>query len=185
MHQAGYACRQARESELNIPICFWVKLDPEGGNKGVEFQVDSSWGCKQCMVVAVYLKLREKVYRKLQFWGGNYQVLAYCRGGQPFQSEDQMRLSGATRGPEWQTKTPKWGCIGPILQYFYCKAGKSVRRLVLLAMKKYFNVRLDGWSRQQNNIRPTSFWRRAVRNNRCRQTWIRFVAHAQCIQGNS
>ena len=28
------------------------------------------------------------------------------------------------------------------LQYFYCKAGKSVRRLVLLAMKKYVNVRL-------------------------------------------
>ena len=26
-----------------------------------------------------------------------------------------------------------------ILQYFYCKAGKSVRRLVLLAMKKYFS----------------------------------------------
>ena len=38
------------------------------------------------------------------------------------------------------------------LQYFYCKAGKSVRRLVLLAMKKYVNVRLDGWARQQKNV---------------------------------
>ena len=38
------------------------------------------------------------------------------------------------------------------LQYFYCKAGKSVRRLVLLAMKKYVNVRLDGSARQQKNV---------------------------------
>ena len=38
------------------------------------------------------------------------------------------------------------------LQYFYCKAGKSVRRLVLLAMEKYVNVRLDGWARQQKNV---------------------------------
>ena len=27
----------------------------------------------------------------------------------------------------------------------------------------------------------TSFWRRAVRNNRCRQAWLRCVEHAQCI----
>ena len=58
-----------------------------------------------------------------------------------------MRLSGAARGPEWPTKTPKWG-----LQYLYCKAGISVRRLVLLAMKKYFNVLLDGWDWQQKNV---------------------------------
>ena len=31
-----------------------------------------------------------------------------------------------------------------IVQYLYCKAGKSVRRLVLLATNKYVNVRLDG-----------------------------------------
>ena len=31
----------------------------------------------------------------------------YSRGGQPFQSEGQMRLSGTARGPECQTKTPK------------------------------------------------------------------------------
>ena len=59
-----------------------------------------------------------------------------------------MRHSGAARGPEWQTKTPKWGCI----TLFYCKAGTSVRRLVLLAMKKYVNVRLDGWPQQQKNV---------------------------------
>ena len=54
-----------------------------------------------------------------------------------------MRLIGAARGPESQTKTPKLVCRY-ILQYFYCKAGKSVSILVLLAMKKYVNVRLDG-----------------------------------------
>ena len=47
-------------------------------------------------------------------------------------------------------ETPKMRLY--ILQYFYCKAGKSMRRLVLLAMEKYFNVRLDGWDRQQNNV---------------------------------
>ena len=36
--------------------------------------------------------------------------------------------------------------------YFYCKAGKSVIRLVLHAMNKYFNVLLDGLARQQKNV---------------------------------
>ena len=78
-------------------------------------------------------------------------VCNYNMGGQPFQSEGQMRLSGAARGPECQTKTvnTKMRMYIILLQYFYCKA---VRRLVLLAMKKYFNVRLDGWARQQNNV---------------------------------
>ena len=80
-----------------------------------------------------------------------------------------------------------------ILQYFYCKAGISVRRLVLLAMKKYFNVPLDGRARQQKNViemgvreqgakarlcvGPTSFWRRVVRSSRCHQAWLRCVEH--------
>ena len=33
------------------------------------------------------------------------------QGRATFQSEGQMTLSGAARGPEWQTKTPTWGCI--------------------------------------------------------------------------
>ena len=71
------------------------------------------------------------------------------QGREPFQSEGHMRLSGAASGPEWHTKTPT---NEDLLQYFYCKAGKSVRWLVLLAMKKYVNVRLDGWARQQKNV---------------------------------
>ena len=39
-----------------------------------------------------------------------------------------------------------------ILQSLYFKAGKSVRRLVRLAMKKYFNVRLDGLARQHKIV---------------------------------
>ena len=51
-----------------------------------------------------------------------------------------MRLSGAARGQDKRkTKMRIY-----ILQYFYCKVGKSGRRLVLLAMKKYLNVRLYG-----------------------------------------
>ena len=70
-----------------------------------------------------------------------------------FSERGPDETSGAARGPEWQTKTPKWGCNPMyILQYFYYKAGRSVRRLVLLAMEKYFNVRLDGWARQQKNV---------------------------------
>ena len=53
-----------------------------------------------------------------------------------------MRLSRAARGPELQTKTQNEDCI--LLQYLYCKSGKSVRWLVLLAMEKDINVRLDG-----------------------------------------
>ena len=109
----------------------------------------------------------------------------YNRGGQPFQSEGQMRLSGAARGSEWQTETTKWECI---IQ----RSRKSVRRLVLLPIKKYVNVRLDGWARQQKNVieiavreqrakarLPTSLWRRAVRNSRPRQIWLRCVE--QCF----
>ena len=53
-----------------------------------------------------------------------------------------MRLSRAARGPELQTKTQNEDCI--LLQCLYCKSGKSVRWLVLLAMEKDINVRLDG-----------------------------------------
>ena len=49
-----------------------------------------------------------------------------------------MRLSRAARGPELQNED----CI--LLQYLYCKSGKSVRLLVLLAMEKDINVWLDG-----------------------------------------
>ena len=55
-----------------------------------------------------------------------------------------MRLSGVARGPGVTNENPKMRMYIIILQYFYCNAGKSVRRLVLLAMKKYLNVRLDG-----------------------------------------
>ena len=65
-----------------------------------------------------------------------------CKVGQPFQNGGQMRLSRAARGPELQTKTQNEDCI--LLQYLYCKSGNSVRWLVLLAMEKDINVRLDG-----------------------------------------
>ena len=38
------------------------------------------------------------------------------------------------------------------IQYFYGNTGKSVRWIMLLDMKKYFNVRFDGRARQQKNV---------------------------------
>ena len=72
----------------------------------------------------------------------------------------QSRATFSERGPDetFQSSSragvtnenPKWGCI--ILQYLYCKSGKSVRWLVLLAMEKDINVRLDGWAWQEQNV---------------------------------
>ena len=70
------------------------------------------------------------------------RTFVYAKVGQPFQNGGQLRLSRAARGPELQTKTQNEDCI--LLQYLYCKSGKSVRWLVLLAMEKDINVRLDG-----------------------------------------
>ena len=63
--------------------------------------------------------------------------------GQPFQNGGQMRLSRAARGPELQTKTQNENAYY-YNKYVYCKSGKSVIWLVLLAMEKDINVRLDG-----------------------------------------
>ena len=65
---------------------------------------------------------------------------------------EQGRATFSERGPDDTFRSSSWAGVtneNPnmrmyILQYFYCKAGKSVTRLVLLAMKKYFNVRLEG-----------------------------------------
>ena len=64
----------------------------------------------------------------------------------------QSRATFSERGPDETfhsssragvtNKNPKLGCI--LLQYLYCKSGKSVRWLVLLAMEEDINVRLDG-----------------------------------------
>ena len=66
----------------------------------------------------------------------------------------QGRATFSERGPDetfrsssWagvSNENPKMGMYIPYYNTFICKAGKSVRRLVVLAMKKYFNVRLDG-----------------------------------------
>ena len=57
---------------------------------------------------------------------------------------------------ESQTKTPTYEDVGLYnfitKTFINYKAGKSMRRLVLLAMKEYVNVRLDGRARQQNNV---------------------------------
>ena len=57
-----------------------------------------------------------------------------------------MRLTGVARGPEARVtnENTKMRMYAYTLQNFYYKAGKSMRRLVLLAMKEYVNVRLDG-----------------------------------------
>ena len=57
-----------------------------------------------------------------------------------------MRLTGVAHGPEARVtnENTKMRMHAYILQNFYYKAGKSMRRLVLLAMKEYVNVRLDG-----------------------------------------
>ena len=65
---------------------------------------------------------------------------------------NQGRATFTEQGPNETFRSSSWAGVtneNPkimmyILQLFYCKAGKSLRRLVLLAMKKYFNVRLDG-----------------------------------------
>ena len=73
-------------------------------------------------------------------------AMLYGRGGQPFQNEGHVRLCGVARGPKPRVtnENTKMRMSAYILQYFYCKAGKSMRRLVLLAMKEYVNVRPDG-----------------------------------------
>ena len=42
-----------------------------------------------------------------------------------------------------------------------------MRRLVLLAMKKYFNVRLDGLARQQNNVIEMTVREQGVKARLC------------------
>ena len=72
----------------------------------------------------------------------------------------QGRATFSERGPDETFRSSSWAGVtneNPkmrtyILQCFYCETGKSVRRLVLLAMKKYFNVRLVGWARPQKNV---------------------------------
>ena len=64
----------------------------------------------------------------------------------------QWRATFSEWGPDETFRSSSWAGVTSentkmrmyILQYFYCKAGKSVIRLVLLAMKKYVNIRLDG-----------------------------------------
>ncbi len=66
----------------------------------------------------------------------------------------RVRLSVVLeRGPDETFRSSSWAGVTKenpkmrmyILQYFYCKAVKSVDGcMVLLAMKNYFNVRLDG-----------------------------------------
>ena len=93
-----------------------------------------------------------------------------------FSERGPDETSGAARGSEWQTKTPNWGCNPMyILQYFYCKAGISVRRLVLRVMKKYFNVQLDGWARQQKNVIEMGVWER-------RRDFVYFILEKSCSQ---
>ena len=61
-----------------------------------------------------------------------------------------MRLSRAARGPELHTKTQNEECI--LLQYLYCKSGKSVRWLVLLAMEKSFRWRSERRERRRDFV---------------------------------
>ena len=56
------------------------------------------------------------------------------------------------------------------IQYFYCKAGKSVRRLVLLAMKKYFN----------DNRRMPLRWRSESRERR--RDFVHFILEKSCSE---
>ena len=75
---------------------------------------------------------------------------------------DQGRATFSERGSDETFRSSSWAGVSnenpkmrmyiPYYNTFICKAGKSVRRLVVLAMKKYFNVRLDGWARQQSNV---------------------------------
>ena len=115
----------------------------------------------------------------------------------------QGRATFSERGPDETFRSSSWAGVTNkntkmrmyVLQYFYCKAGKSVRRLVLPPLRPLCQcpARLmsttteechcDGDPRagSEGETTCTSCWRRAVRNSRCRQIWLRCVEHAQCI----
>ena len=74
--------------------------------------------------------------------------------------------------------------------YFYCKAGKSMRRLVLLAMKMYVAFKLDNrrmplrWRSESRERRRDFVYfvlEKRCSHSRRRQTWLRCVEHAQNI----
>ena len=102
-----------------------------------------------------------------------------------------MRLSRAARGPELQTKTQNEDAYItiPLLQIRQISemAGAACHGEGYQCPARWMSLtgaecHSDGGPRagSEGETSCTSFfWRRAVRNSRCRQTWLRRVEHAQ------
>ena len=101
-----------------------------------------------------------------------------------------MRLSRAARGPELQTKTQNEDAYItiPLLQIRQIRemAGAACHREGYQCPARWMSLtgaecHSDGGPRVGSECETscTSFWRRAVRNSMCRQTWLRHVEHAQ------
>ena len=103
-----------------------------------------------------------------------------------------MRLSIAARGPELQTKTQNEDAYItiPLLQIRQISemAGAACHGEGNQCPARWMSLsgaecHSDGGPRagSEGETSCTSFWRRAVRNSRRRQTWLRRVEHAQLI----
>ena len=104
-----------------------------------------------------------------------------------------MRLSRAARGPELQLKTQNEDrglhiITIPLLQIRQISemAGVACHGEGYQCPARWMSLtraecHSDGGPRagSEGETSCTSFWRRAVRNSRCRQTWLRRVEHAQ------
>ena len=101
-----------------------------------------------------------------------------------------MRLSRAARGPELQTKTQNEDAYItiPLLQIRQISevAGAACHGEGYQCPARWMSLtgaecHSDGGPRagSEGETSCTSFWRTAVRNSRCRQTWLRRVEHAQ------
>ena len=104
-----------------------------------------------------------------------------------------MRVSRAARGPELQTKTQNevayyYNTFIALLQISQISemAGAVCRGEGYQCPARWMSLtraecHSDGGPRagSEGETSCTSFWRRAVRNSRCRQTWLRRVEHAQ------
>ena len=100
-----------------------------------------------------------------------------------------MRLSRAARGPELQTITQNEDAhiTIPLLQIRQISemAGAACHEEGYQCPARWTSLtraecHSDGGPRagSEGETSCTSLWRRAVRNSRCRQTWLRRVEHA-------